>query len=76
MPNSLPREEGAIMRYKDVIEQSNIKLPPCEIKRCYRTIYFKLPPLGGIPTELVFNSFLNLKEYELKNKAETSTSQS
>ena len=28
MPNTLPREGGAIMRYKDVIERSNVKLPP------------------------------------------------
>jgi hypothetical protein len=39
-PNTPPRKEDAIMRHKNVIEQSNIKLPP----------------LGGIPTKFIFTS--------------------
>jgi hypothetical protein len=39
-PNTLPREGGVIMRYKEVIERSN----------------GKHPPLGRGPTKLVFPS--------------------
>jgi hypothetical protein len=54
--NTLPRKGGAITRYKDFIERSNVKLPPFERN----------------PMELVFTSLSNSKGIHVTTHGKTS----